>query len=319
MTKVGSGGAVAAVDCGTNSTRLLVVDGSGKVLDRQMRITRLGEAVDATGELAPEAIARTVEVLRHYRTIIDAKDVRRVRVVATSATRDAGNSEEFFTAAERAIGSRPELLSGLEEGRLSFEGATARLPARMHRENVLLVADIGGGSTELIAGPDRGDRVDDVTAVSLDIGCVRVSERFLHHDPPSDAEIQSARLFIGELLRDALNRLPALAPGGVVIGLAGTVSTIASMEVGAPRYERDLVHHVLLGRERVAFWLKVLAEERSAERLRHRGMVRGREDVIVGGVLVLHEIMDVFGCSECLVSEDDILDGLVMSLRPAAA
>lgn len=322
MTSGAPRGAIAAIDCGTNSTRLLVVDDSGVATAREMRITRLGEGVDATGKLAPEAIARTVAVLNDYRKVMDALDVRRARVVATSATRDASNSEEFFDAAERATGFRPELLSGMAEGRLSFEGATVHLPSRFRDAGTLLVADIGGGSTELIAGPPHQARSGsalhapgEITEVSLDIGCVRISERFFQHDPPSSAELQTAREFVGALLRESRERLPELPAGGIVIGLAGTVSTLASLEVGASRYDRTLVHHALLSREKVARWLGTLAGESASQRLSHRGMVRGREDVIVGGVLVLDELMKVFDRSACLASEDDILDGLAMSLR----
>ncbi len=312
-----SPGPVAAIDCGTNSTRLLISAADGTVLERLMRITRLGEGVDATGKLAPEAIARTVGVLEEYARLMKARGVRRVRLVATSATRDAANPEEFFSAAEAATGLRPERLSGDEEGRLAFAGATSALPERWREHGPLLVVDIGGGSTELVVGPGaaEADLSEGVSAVSLDIGCVRVSERFLCHDPPSDAEIADARTFVRTALTGARRELPPLSPGGPVIGLAGTVSTLASLEARLPVYDRAALHHSTLDREKVVAWFGRLATESHKARLERPGMVAGREDVIAGGALILVEVMDVFDREVCLVSEDDILDGLAAGLR----
>ncbi len=313
-------GAVAALDCGTNSTRLLIVDGRGVVLDRQMRITRLGEGVDSTHKLSADAITRTIAVLGDYRRAMDAHGVVRARLVATSAARDAVNADEFFGAAEEATGVRPELLSGLEEGRLSFIGATASLPAHGRAPEGVLVVDIGGGSTELAAGvPGSGSEgvatIPEVAAVSLDIGCVRLTERFFHHDPPLESELGAARGVVEAEVARAGAALASMGSGGILIGLAGTVSTLAALDLGLPRYERARIHHAVLTKEKVDVWLGRLATEERQSRLARPGMVEGRADVIVGGVLVLASVMAGFRYSECLVSEDDILDGLVASIR----
>jgi exopolyphosphatase/guanosine-5'-triphosphate,3'-diphosphate pyrophosphatase len=305
-------GPVAALDCGTNSTRLLIVAADGKVLHREMRITRLGEGVDASQKLSADAMARTVAVLEEYRAMMDQSGVVKARLVATSAARDAVNAEEFFSAAERATGVRPELLSGPEEGRLSFSGATASLTAAERGTGFVLVVDIGGGSTELVVGvPPTGT----VTSVSLDIGCVRLTERFFHHDPPLESELAQARAVVdAEVGRARDEALPSMDDDGLLIGLAGTVSTLAALELGLAHYERSRIHHAILRREQVDQWLARLASEDRKARVARPGMVEGRADVIVGGVLVLAEVMAGFDRRQCLVSEDDILDGLVASL-----
>jgi exopolyphosphatase/guanosine-5'-triphosphate,3'-diphosphate pyrophosphatase len=313
-------GPVAAIDCGTNSTRLLIVDGDGTVLERQMRITRLGEGVDATRKLSPEAIHRTVSVLRDFRRLMDLHGVVRTRLVATSAARDATNAEDFLAAALAATGVRPELLSGREEGALSFAGATAHLPAHRIAPGPVLVVDIGGGSTELVVGEISSGAAPPgatVSAVSLEIGCVRLSERFLRHDPPLPAELADARAAVDTEIATARAVLPPLAPGGLLVGLAGTVSTLAALDRELPVYSRAVIHHAVLGRGDVERWLRVLSAEDSRARLARPGMVEGREDVIVGGVLVLAAVMADFDRSECLVSEDDILDGLTASMLGA--
>jgi exopolyphosphatase/guanosine-5'-triphosphate,3'-diphosphate pyrophosphatase len=322
--------AVAAIDCGTNSTRLLIVDGAGQSVERLMRITRLGEDVDATHKLSSDAISRTVAVLTEFRAHMDAHGVSRGRLVATSAVRDAGNAEEFLTPAERVTGIAPEVLSGEEEGRLSFAGATAHLQAGQVGPGPLLVVDIGGGSTEISAGVfhpqpqpqprsqsagPAGGGAGALSSVSLDIGCVRITERFLHHDPPEPEELAEARRVVDEALNGALERLPVLQRGGGLVGLAGTVSTLASLSQGLDTYDRALVHHAVLSRAEVDDWLQILGTEDSQARLERPGMVAGRADVIVGGVLILTAVMAVFDRPSCLVSEDDILDGLAATVR----
>jgi exopolyphosphatase / guanosine-5'-triphosphate,3'-diphosphate pyrophosphatase len=304
-----SDAAIAAIDCGTNSTRLLVVDAEGRPLERLMRITRLGEGVDATGRLAPEAIARCVAVLTEFRAVMDDHGVGRGRLAATSAARDAANGDEFLSAAGAVTGLVPELLSGIDEGRLSLAGAVGDLDPT---EGPFLVLDIGGGSTELIAadGPDDPD----LAAVSMQLGCVRVAERFLVSDPPTRPELDAAETEVEAQLTDAIAAHPRFRDAHRLVGLAGTVSTIASLQLGSADYDRDRIHHSVLTVEDVGQWCRRLAAEPAEDRLARPGMVPGREDVIVGGALVLHAVMQRFGFSECLVSESDILDGLIASL-----
>jgi exopolyphosphatase/guanosine-5'-triphosphate,3'-diphosphate pyrophosphatase len=308
---------VGVVDCGTNSTRLIVVDRHGTVLEREMRITRLGEGVDATHALAPAAIDRTLRVLRDYRSQMDERRVGPTRVVATSAARDAHNAEDFMDPAARIMGVRPEVLLGDEEGRFSFDGATAHLPPDSTGTGQVLVVDIGGGSTELAVGYPSADARHDAAGVatrSLDIGCVRVTERFLSHDPPQPGELSAARAAIASELAAARGVLPPLLPEGLLVGLAGTVSTLACLQLGVAEYDRSRIHHAVLGRDDVERWLHTLGGESAKARLAHPGMVEGREDVIVGGAIVLAEVMAAFGRASCLVSEDDILDGLAADL-----
>ncbi len=306
---------VAAIDCGTNSTRLLVMDRAGRVLSRQMRITRLGQGVDENKELREDAIRRTLDVLVEYREEMDRLAVGRGRQVATSAVRDASNGSDFLRAATAATGLATELLDGRDEGRLSFEGAIAQLPAVSGADVVL---DIGGGSTELVVGSDEGDarRQRHLDVISLDLGCVRISERYFSHDPPLPEELDSARRGIDAELARAVHAIPLLGrlpDGSRCIGLAGTVSTVVALELGLVEYDREKVHLFGLRADVVDRWRDILAAETSAQRLHHPGMVRGREDVLVGGVLILSECLARLGFDECLVSEADILDGLVAS------
>jgi exopolyphosphatase / guanosine-5'-triphosphate,3'-diphosphate pyrophosphatase len=312
MTEPAAKGEVlGALDCGTNSTRLLIVGPDGEILDRRMLVTRLGEGVDTNRKLSAEAIERTLAVLRDYRKSMDSHGVMRARMAATSAARDATNASEFLIAAKEVTGVEPELLSGVEEGSLSFRGATADLPDRSDVPE--LVVDIGGGSTELVVGVPGSD--DSLRILSLDIGCVRLTERFLPSDPPSAEELSAARLAISAELTKARQSLGPVPAGGRVIGLAGTVSTLGSLALGVASYERERVHHTILTAEEVEVWLDKLASETSSARAVRPGMDPGRADVIVGGVLILSEVMAVFERSTCLVSEADILDGLVASLR----
>ena len=308
---------VAAVDCGSNSTRLLVMAPGGAVLERQMHITRLGEGVDATHRLSPAAIERTLSVLGDYRRSMDEHAVARLRAVATSAARDAVNVAAFEAAAAELLGVRPEVLSGVEEGQLSFAGATAHLPPDRAGAGPVLVVDIGGGSTELVVGhPRAGDAVrgPDVAIRSLDVGCVRVSERYLPGDPPDPKDLARARGAVRDLVVAAKAGLPPLVPDSLLVGLAGTVSTLACLEFGITVYDRAQVHHAVLTRDTVERWLGILSSEDRSVRLARPGMTEGREDVIVGGVLILAVVMEAFDRHTCLVSEDDILDGLAANL-----
>ena len=295
---------VAAVDCGTNSTRLLIGDGRRSV-ERLMRITRMGEGVDATGRLAPQAIDRVVGVLREFRSSMDRHGVTRCRVTATSAARDAANRDEFFDVAEAVLGHRPELLSGIEEGRLSFAGATTDLDPV---DGPFLVLDIGGGSTEFVVGTTEVEGT-----LSCDIGCVRLTEQWIEHDPPLPEELVACLSIAEGHVDDVLRVVPAAAGARTLVGLAGTVSCVAAVEIGLATYDRDRIHHFRLSREAVEDVFRTLATETRAERLENPGMEEDRADVIVGGLAILVKVMRQMGFDECLVSESDILDGLVAS------
>lgn len=300
---------LAAIDCGTNSTRLLISEGAGtdrRTLDRQMVITRLGQGVHATGQLAPSAVERTIEVLRRYKAAIDSHGASAVRMTATSAARDAGNADAFFDAAEAVVGVRPELISGEEEGQLSFAGATAELdPAR----GPFLVVDIGGGSTECIVGTDHAEVVR-----SLDIGCVRITEKHLQSDPPAPEELSNAIADATDHFDELLREVPDAAAARTVLGLAGTISTVAAVELGLAEYDREAIHHFLLTRAAAEDVFRTLATESLADRVHNPGLEAARADVIVGGCCVLVALLRTVGIEELLVSEADILDGLVLSL-----
>jgi exopolyphosphatase/guanosine-5'-triphosphate,3'-diphosphate pyrophosphatase len=298
---------LAAIDCGTNSTRLLVADGEGRTLERLMRITRLGQAVDATGRLAPDAVTRTLDVLREYRQVLDRHGVERVRITATSAARDATNRDEFFAAAEDVVGAVPELLGGEEEARLSFLGATAELDPG---EGPFLVVDIGGGSTEFAVGTTEPEGV-----WSADVGCVRLTEKFLHSDPPAPEELSQSFDVVRGHLDDVARELPAVLDTRRLVGLAGTVTTMAAVEIGLAEYDPGRIHHFLLTRAAAEDVFRTLATEPRDVRRHNPGLEEARADVIVGGAAILVTIMRHFDFADCLVSEADILDGLVLRER----
>ena len=290
---------VAAIDIGTNSTRLLVGD------ERRTVITRLGKGVDKTGRLDDEAVARTVDVLRDYAAIVRDAGASQVRAVATSAARDAANREDFFTAAADVLGVRPEVLTGEEEGRLAFLGATSELdPA----DGPFLVFDIGGGSTEFVAGSERADEV-----LSVDMGSVRLTEQWLHSDPPTAEELSMAVSVVAAHLDDVTREMPAARAASCLIGLAGTVTTIAAVELGA--YDRDRVHHFRLSRAAAEDVFRTLATESVADRKANPGLHADRADVIVGGCCILVSIMRHFEADSILVSETDLLDGIVRAAQ----
>lgn len=294
---------VAAVDIGTNSARLLIADGAGRELSRPMRITRLGQGVDVTGRLAPDAIARTAAVLAEFREECARHGVTRTRATATSAARDAANAQDFFDAAERALGTRPELLSGEEEARLSFSGATSGLPSD---DAPFLVVDIGGGSTELVLGSRRPEQL-----VSLQLGCRRMSERHLRSDPPTEQELKACVADVEHTLATA----PELDVQRArrVVGLAGTVTAIAGLQLGLSRYDASRTHHSSLTISQVEQSLRELSRAPLVERRRLLAEPE-RADVIVGGAVVLLTLLQHFHLPELLVSEHDILDGLAASL-----
>lgn len=305
---------VAAIDCGTNSTRLLVADQNGRELVRLMRITRLGQGVDRSNSLAPEAVDRTVRVLEEFRHSMDALGVTRTRMVATSAVRDADNGVVFSERAAAAVGTAPEVLSGQEEGRLAYLGASADLESF---DGDTLVVDVGGGSTELILG-----RRGAVHAVSLQLGCVRLTERFLPSDPPGAAEVASARSAIEQELDRGEREMPELSglhAARRMIGLAGTVSTLASIYLGLPEYDPERLHHAVLPTGEIRDLAERLAGLPARSRSGLVGMVEGRQDVILGGALVLEAVAVRYGFDEVVASEHDILDGIVASLLSDAS
>jgi len=302
---------VAAIDVGTNSTRLLVAEadpdsGGVRTLERLMRITRLGKGVDSTRGLDPQAIERTLAVLRDYRVVMDRLGVSHVRMTATSASRDATNREDFFGPAEAIIGSAPELITGEEEGRLSFRGATSELDPAL---GPFLVVDIGGGSTEFILGSTQVEGV-----LSCDVGCVRLTEKFLHHDPPHADELAQCLSLVDLHLDDVRREIPRSSEARTLVGLAGTITTVAAVELGLQTYDRERIHHFHLTRAAVEDVFRTLATEAYEDRVHNPGLEKERADVIVGGLCVLVQIMRSFGFVECLVSEADILDGLASSI-----
>jgi len=304
---------VAAVDCGTNSLRLLVADvdlGRAELADvaRRMEIVRLGQGVDQTGWLAPEALARTAAVLRDYADVIAATAARSVRMVATSATRDASNTAEFTRQVKEILGVAPEVLTGSEEAMLSFTGATAEL-AGTHG-GPFLVADIGGGSTEFVLGEPAEPAVH---AISVDIGCVRMTERHLHGDPPSRDEVTAATADIDAALTALAGAVP-VRQARTLAGLAGSVTTVAGIAMGLPAYDPARIHHARVSAADVHEVTRGLLAQTRAARAAIGVMHPGRVDVIGGGALILDRIMERFGFSEVLVSEHDILDGMAWSL-----
>jgi exopolyphosphatase/guanosine-5'-triphosphate,3'-diphosphate pyrophosphatase len=320
---------VAAIDCGTNSIRLLVADGGPTGLGdvhREMRVVRLGEGVDETGRLTPAAIERTRLALVDYAELIRSLDVADVRMVATSASRDAANAEEFTAMVKRTLGVAPEVISGLAEAELSFTGAVAGLPGVA---DPLLVADIGGGSTELVLGSAvpatslRSSLVPRsmltqpaqqvIAAHSMDVGCVRMTERHLHDDPPTEAQVQAALADLRVALEAAVRDVP-VRQAAAFVGVAGTVTTIAALVLDLPAYDPVAIHGSVIDYQQVAEVTDRLLGMRRAERAALPVMHPGRVDVIGGGALILRTVMEFAGARQVITSEHDILDGIAMSL-----
>jgi exopolyphosphatase/guanosine-5'-triphosphate,3'-diphosphate pyrophosphatase len=296
---------LAAVDIGTNSVRLLITDAAGAELERDMQITRLGQGVDESGVLHPDAIARTTAVLSRYAATIAKHGVRRVRATATSAARDAKNSAAFFDAAEQALGGvRPELLSGQDEAELTFRGAVAGLG---RERGPFLVIDIGGGSTEFVLGLAEPE-----ASISVDMGCVRMTERYLRSDPPALDELAACARAVSDELASVRAAMD-VARAGLLIGTGGTFSTIAAMALGLERYDRSRTHHLQLTRDQVHAQLARIESVGVADR-RELLAEPGRAEVIVGGAVILATLMRELPFTTALVSEHDILDGLAMSL-----
>ena len=302
---------VAAIDCGTNSFRLLIAEpgpaGELVELSRELQIVRLGQGVDATGELHPDALARTFAAAERYAQQLQTYDVapERTRVVATSATRDARNVEEFFTGMASRLGVRPEVITGAEEARLSFRGALSGVRIAQHAP--VLVMDIGGGSTELVLG-DRMGKIS--TSVSLDIGSVRLTERFALSGPVAPAARAAATAHVDGLL-DGLGW--SLEGIGTWVGVAGTVTTVSALVQELPAYDRTRVHGSTVTTDELSGLLERLAAS-TADQIRGLGaMEPGRADVITAGTLIADRIAHRVGRS-MLVSESDILDGVALQL-----
>ena len=301
-------GRVAAVDQGTNSIRLLVAEPNGEggfdELARDMVITRLGQGVDETGMLSPDAVERTLEVLARYARRARALHAERIRVAATAALRDAANAAEFERGVRELAGSELEIVSGEKEAQLSFLGAIRGLDA----PSPFLVLDIGGGSTEFVLGRDRPS-----VAVSMQMGSVRLTERFVRSDPPTSGELDAMREAVNVIL-DEVERAVPVAEARTLVAVAGTATTVQAIALGLAFYDPERIHRTRLSRvdaERVA---SRLARMTTPERAALPVMAQGRADVIVAGAVILVEVMDRFGFDEAVVSETDILDGLVLEM-----
>ncbi|MFH8684073.1 exopolyphosphatase [Streptomyces lydicus] len=305
---------VAAVDCGTNSIRLLVADvspetGELKELDRRMQIVRLGQGVDRTGRLAPEALERTFAACREYAAVIKSLGAEQVRFVATSASRDAENREDFVRGVVDILGVRPEVITGDQEAEFSFNGATKELLGRADLARPFLVVDIGGGSTEFVLG-DEAVRA----ARSVDVGCVRMTERHLVHgdaftDPPTARQVEAMKADIAAALDRAEETVP-LREAATLVGLAGSVTTVAGIALGLDHYDSDAIHHARIPLAKVREITEHLLSSTHAERAAIPVLHPGRVDVIAAGALVLLSIMERTGAEEVVVSEHDILDGI---------
>ncbi len=301
---------VAGIDCGTNSIRLLVADTTESgLLDvhREMRVVRLGEGVDQTGRLAPQAIERTRVALADYVAMIKSLGASSVRMVATSASRDASNAAEFETMVRATLGIDPEVITGIDEAELSFAGAVAGLAGIA---GPLLVADIGGGSTELVLGSPDSKRV--IASHSMDVGCVRMSERHLKSDPPTGAQVEATISDLRAALEDAAADV-AVRDAAAFVGVAGTVTTIAAIALRLPAYDPDAIHGSVTSYEQVVEVTNRLLAMMHGERAAIPVMHPGRVDVIGGGALVLQTVMEFIGATAVIASEHDILDGIALS------
>ena len=299
---------VAAVDCGTNSLRLLIADIDGdnfREVHRDMQVVRLGQGVDKNKAFAPEAIERTLAVTREYADVMRLKGVERVRFCATSATRDAANRDLFIGGVEDILGIAPEVIPGSEEAALSFAGATRELGQELAP---FLVVDIGGGSTEFVLGEKSVK-----TAKSVNIGCVRMSERHLTSQPPSKQQLAEATLDIDAAILDAGSEVD-FGAAHTLIAVAGTATTVAAAALGLDTYDRYAIHLSRISKDKVhevaAMFASMSREEIAALGYMHPGRV----DVIAAGSLVLSRVMELTGALEFIASESDILDGIAWGL-----
>ena len=299
---------VAAIDCGTNSIRLLIaeIDGNNfREITRQMEVVRLGQGVDKTGAFHPDAIARTLAAVDLYAAEIAKRGVEKIRFCATSATRDATNRALFIDGVKERLGIEPEVIAGEVEAVLSFQGATKDFDKS---QGPFLVIDIGGGSTEFVFGTDSVE-----AARSMNIGCVRMSERHFTGDQPDPGQIASAIEDIDEAIRQAAKSVP-ITQAKTVIMVAGTATTVAAAALDLPAYDRYAIHLSRISAERTHQISTELLRETREQRAAHGYMHPGRVDVIGAGSLVLDRIMLATGAAEFVASESDILDGMAWSL-----
>ncbi|PKQ27642.1 MAG: exopolyphosphatase [Candidatus Anoxymicrobium japonicum] len=309
---------LASLDLGTNSTRLLVAECDGvrtETVDRRMVITRLGEGVDGSRYLLPAAVERTIAAISGFVDVMRPLEPVGVVAAATSVLRDSRNGQQFIDRVEKMLGARTRILAGDEEARLSFLGAVSDLEAavRVGEGGAALVFDIGGGSTEFVVGEYPMTKKD-LTVKSVDVGCVRMTERFLtKSDPPSPLAVGRMEAFLVASLKPVTETLRALKPT-LVVGLAGTVTTLSGIKQNLEEYDTERIHHSRLTRQDVEEMFMRLVTATVARRRDIMGLEPGRADIIVGGIAVLRAIMDLTGLDEILVSEKDILDGLVIDL-----
>ena len=299
---------VAAIDCGTNSIRLLIADIDGNIfreITRQMEVVRLGQGVDKTGAFHPDAIARTLAAVDLYAAEIAKRGVEKIRFCATSATRDATNRALFIDGVKERLGIEPEVIAGEVEAALSFQGATKDFDKS---QGPFLVIDIGGGSTEFVFGTDSVE-----SARSMNIGCVRMTERHFTGDQPDPGQIASAIEDIDENIRQAAKTVP-ITEAKTVIMVAGTATTVAAAALDLSEYDRYAIHLSRISAERTHQISTELLRETREQRAAHGYMHPGRVDVIGAGSLVLDRIMIATGAKEFVASESDILDGMAWSL-----
>jgi len=299
---------VAVIDCGTNAIRLLIadVDAVGvHDLHRTMRTVRLGEGVDHTGEFSAAALDRTFAACREYADLIAAVGVERLRFVATSASRDVKNREAFVDGVLDILQVKPEVISGQEEATLSFTGALMGLP---HVDRPVLVVDIGGGSTEFVYGDTTPEAI-----ASVDMGCVRMTERYVRSDPPAELEMDQVRTDVERMIEEAARQVP-MTRARSLVGLAGSVTTVAAMALDLPTYDAELIHGSVISRVEVERVAHLLAEMSSEQRAELPFMHPGRVDVIASGAAILAAIMAATKADAVVVSEHDILDGMAAAL-----
>ena len=299
---------VAAIDCGTNSIRLLIADitdGNFREIIREMEIVRLGQGVDATGQFDPEAVERTLNATRKYADLIRSKGVEKIRFCATSATRDASNREIFIDGVKEILGIEPEVIPGSEEAALSFIGATKELK---HAEAPYLVVDIGGGSTEFVLGTEEVKY-----AKSVNIGCVRMAERHLKVSPPKPLDVQNAIADIDKAIFEASHIVP-LNEAKTLIAVAGTATTVAAATLNLDQYDRYAIHLSRIPTEKVLEVAQRFSLMKRDELAALPYMHPGRVDVIAAGAIVLSRVMVATGAKEFVASESDILDGMAWSL-----